>query len=96
MIHLNVLLTVQDPANVEQVAKLLVDCCRLSRLEPGCVRFEVYHSQADETRFILNEHWESEEALDAHRQGQAFTEIYTPQVLPLVTREPHPTTLFQP
>ncbi len=96
MIHLNVLLSVQDPANVDQVRDLLSQCCRLSRQEPGCARFEVYHSTADPTRFILNEHWESESALDQHRQAQAFTEIYTPQVLPLVTREPHPSTLVEP
>lgn len=96
MIHLNVLLTVSDPANVEKVAELLVECCRLSRQEPGCARFEVYHSQTENTRFILNEHWETEAAVDQHRQGQAFTGVYTPQVLPLVTREPHPSTLLQP
>ncbi len=96
MLHLNVWLTVKAPEEVEQVRELLTECCRLSRQEPGCARFEIYHSQVDSTRFLLNEHWETEAALDQHRQAKAFTEIYTPKVLPLVTREPHPSTLVEP
>jgi quinol monooxygenase YgiN len=96
MIHLNVLLTVSKPKDVDKVRDLLTQCCRLSRAEPGCARFEVYHSQNDATRFVLNEHWESQQALDGHRQAQAYTEYYQPQVLPLVTREPHPSTLLEP
>jgi quinol monooxygenase YgiN len=95
MIHLNVLLLVHDPANVSRVRDLLREAGRISRREPGCLRFEVYHSQADPRRFMLCEHWESQAALEVHRQGRAFTEIYSPQVLPLVDREPHPSDLVE-
>ena len=94
MIYLNVLLTVIDPADVSKVRTLLMEAARKSREEPGCRRFEVYHSTADETRFILNEHWESQEAVDGHRKGYAYTQIYQPQVLPLATREGHPSNLL--
>lgn len=94
MFHLNVLLTVRDPKDVETVKNLLVEAGKHSRAEPGCARFEVYHSTADETKFILNEHWESQEAIDGHRQGHAYTQIYQPKVIPLVTREGHPSKLL--
>jgi quinol monooxygenase YgiN len=94
MLHLNVLLTVKDPANVDTVRNLLVEAAKHSRAEPGCARFEVYHSTADNTKFLLNEHWESQAAIDGHRKGHAYTQIYQPKVLPLVTREGHPSTLL--
>ncbi len=89
MFHINVWLTVRDAANVDDVSQLLVQAAKLSRQEPGCVRFEAYHSQADRRRFLLCEHWESQEAWEVHKSAQAFTEIYQPKVLPLVDREPH-------
>jgi quinol monooxygenase YgiN len=96
MLHLNVWLTVKDPADVAKVRQLLSQAAGKSRAEPGCKRFEVYHSTADETKFLLNEHWESQEAIDGHRKGYAYTQIYQPQVLPLVTREGHPSNLIEP
>ncbi len=93
MIHLNVILTVKEERHIGEVRSLLADQGRLAREEPGCVRFEVYHSRENERVFILHEWWESEEALDVHRKARAFTEIYTPRVLPLVERVPHPSTL---
>lgn len=95
MICLNVWLTVKDPSTIEQVKKLLSEQGRLSRAEPGCSRFEVYHSQSDDRVFMLNEHWESQPALDKHREAKAYTTIYKPQVLPLVDRVPHPSTLVE-
>jgi quinol monooxygenase YgiN len=94
MIHLIILLTVNDRADVGTVRDLLAEQGRRSREEPGCLRFEVYHSTADDTKFVLNEHWESQAAIDAHRKAYAYTQIYQPQVLPRVTREPHPSNLL--
>jgi len=94
MIYLNVLLTVKNPADVETVKGLLIEAARHSREEPGCARFEVYHSTAEPTKFILNEHWESQAAIDGHRQGFPYTQIYQPKVIPLVTREGHPSNLL--
>jgi len=94
MIYLNVILTVKDPADVETVKALLIEAGKHSRAEPGCARFEVYHSTAEPTRFLLNEHWESQEAVDGHRQGYPYTQIYQPKVIPLVVREGHPSNLL--
>ena len=95
MIYVNIHLTVNDKADVEKVGKLLAEAGRLSRQEPGCARFEVYHSTADELRYFLCEHWESQAAIDEHRKAKAYTTVYQPQVLPLVVREPHPSTLIE-
>ncbi len=95
MICLNVILTVKDPADVAEVKALLKEQCRLSRQEPGCMRFEVYHSKENPSVFILNERWESQSALDVHRKAEAYTEIYQPKVLPRVDRTPHPSELVE-
>lgn len=86
---LNVWLTVKDPADVPEIRRNLAEQQRLSRLEPGCVRFEVYQSETDPRRFLLHEHWESKQAWEVHRTAQAYLTIYQPHVLPKVDREPH-------
>jgi len=95
MVCLTILLTVRDAADVPNVRAHLVRAMTLSRREPGCERFDVYHSEAEPRRFTLVEHWSSPEALDAHRLAEAYTTIYKPQVLPLVDREPHPSDLLE-
>lgn len=95
MLCVNIILTVNDAADVDSIRELLAEQGRLSRAEPGCLRFEVYHSKENPQVFILNERWESQEALDVHRTAKAYTEIYQPQVLPKVERVPHPSTLVE-
>lgn len=95
MIYVNIVLTVKDPGDVEEIRGLLAEQGRLSRAEPGCRRFEVYHSQNDPQVFLLSEHWESQEALDVHRTAKAYTQIYQPKVLPRVERTPHPSVLVE-
>lgn len=95
MICLNVLLTAKNPADVPTIRDLLTQAMRKSRAEPGCLRFDVYHSTAEPRRFTLIEHWASQAAVDAHRLAEAYTTIYKPQVMPLVDREGHPSTLLE-
>lgn len=94
MIYANILLTVRNPDDIPKVAELLKEQGRLSRAEPGCERFEVYHSQSDPNVFVLIERWASQEALDVHRTAEGYTQIYQPQVLPLVDRVPHVSDLI--
>jgi quinol monooxygenase YgiN len=95
MIYANVLLTANDEQDVPALRDHLQEQGRLSRMEPGCLRFEVYHSQSDPKVFLLIERWESSAALDVHRTAKAYTEIYKPHVLPRVTRSPHPSQLVE-
>lgn len=83
---LHVALTVRNPSDVNTVADLLAEHARLSRAEPGCVRFELFQSREEPQVFFIIEDWESSAALDAHREAAAFTTIYLPRVLPLVER----------
>ena len=92
MIYLNVILTVRAPAEVARVRDLLAETARRSAQEPGCERFEIYQSDADSQVFLLVERWQDQAALDAHRAGVTFQTFYTPNVLPLVDRSPHPST----
>ena len=96
MIYNNVVLTVNNESDIEEVRSLLAEQAQRSSEEPGCVRFEVYHSQADEQQFLLIEQWETQEDLDRHKEAKAFTELYIPKVIPLVSRVPHPSDLVWP
>jgi quinol monooxygenase YgiN len=89
MYYLNVWLTAKDAADVESLRKLLSEHQRLTRLEPGCVRFEVYQCEEDPRRFLLHEHWETKQAWEVHKTLKAVQEIYLPLVIPKVDREPH-------
>ena len=95
MICLTILLTAKDAADIPLLCDLLVQSMRKSRAEPGCLRFDVYHSTAEPRRFTLVEHWADQAAIDAHRLAEAYTTIYKPQVMPLVDREGHPSTFFE-
>ena len=94
MIHLTVVLTVRDTTDVPFVRTTMTELGRLAKLDAGCVRFEVYHSQADKRVFFLNEIWESAASLDAHRQTKAFVETYMKTVVPKLERAPHPCDLL--
>ncbi|MFN0055090.1 MAG: putative quinol monooxygenase [Planctomycetales bacterium] len=95
MFCINVWLTVKDPAHVDTVRELLAEAVKWTRVEPGCLRFEVYHSEADPRRFLLVERWAQKSDWETHRQAKAFSEIYAPKVLPLVDREPHISVLIE-
>lgn len=94
MIHNLVNIKVKNSEDIGRVAELLVELGRLSRTEPGCVRFEAYHSVSDPVTFMLNEWWIDQAALDAHRAASAFENLYKPKVLPLVERMAHASELL--
>jgi len=89
MIYANIFLTVKDPHDVAEIKELLKEQRRLSLQEPGCERFEVYHSTANPQAFILVERWTDQAALDEHRKAFAYTTVYAPKVIPKVDRTPH-------
>jgi quinol monooxygenase YgiN len=95
MIYGNIVLTVNQEQDIPIIRELLAEQGRLSRQEPGCERFEVYHSLSDPKTFLLVERWANQEALDLHRKAQAYTTIYQPQVLPKVSRVPHMSELVE-
>ncbi len=94
MLYQNVVLTVKHTTDIEKVGALLRQHADLSRVEPGCERFEVYQSNEHPHIFFLIERWSSEEAMAVHKEAHAVQTIYFPQVIPLVERTPHPSTLI--
>jgi quinol monooxygenase YgiN len=74
MICLTILLTAKNEADVPRLRDLLAEAMRSSRAEPGCLRFDVYHSTAEPRRFTLVEHWADQAAIDAHRLAEAYTD----------------------
>src|SRR5690606_4698388 len=89
MIWIHVSLMVRNQTDIATVRDRLAEHGRLSREEPGCLRFEVYQSQLDPHAFYLLEAWESQQTLAVHREAAAFQTIYAPHVLPLVDRAAH-------
>ena len=89
MKNLVIELRVNNESDVDEIRGLLAEQARLSLLEPGCLRFEIVHSQADRCVFFLFEQWKSAESHQVHKTAQAFTEIYQPKVLPRAERIAH-------
>ncbi len=95
MFHINVLLKVHDAGDVEEIRELMTELMRASRAEPGCVKFDVFHSHDDPLTFLLYETWADEQAWKDHRERDAVQTIYLPKVLPKVDRVPHISTLLE-
>lgn len=57
----------------DRVAALLPEHARLTRAEPGCLRFEVWRSQADPCRFAVSECFRDRAAFEAHQARAAAT-----------------------
>ncbi len=97
-LDLLVILKAKDIGSVAVLRELMTIHANLSLQELGCLRFEAFESQTAAGTFIVVERWQSQAALDAHRQAKAITSVYVPKILPLVERELHlcsplPTTL---
>ena len=96
MVYNNVLLRVKDIKNISLVGELLKEQAKRSSEEPGCIRFELYHSSSDVQQFILVEQWANDGDLERHKNAKAFTELYLPKVIPLVDRSSHLSELLWP
>lgn len=86
MLYHNVVLRAHSEP--EFTCELLQEHAERSRKEPGCLRFDVYKAPVQRQTFLLIERWESWEAIDAHRLGASYAEVYRPRVMPRVIRSP--------
>ena len=94
MVYTNVILNLKNIDDAKKVSGMLTTLAEMSRDEPGCDRFEVYHSQSAARIFMLVERWLTQELLDDHRKADSFAVFYMDNVIPLVERVPHPCTLI--
>ena len=62
-----VVATIKVKPGVEERARaLLRDGVAPTRLEPGCLNYDLHQSSTDPTEFLFHENWASDAALDAH------------------------------
>lgn len=90
MFSLIVIITANTHADIAPLADALARMRPLCLAEPGCLHWEAYQSQGQPGRFVLVEHWQSQANWETHDHGVAIQDIYVPDILPLITREVHP------
>jgi quinol monooxygenase YgiN len=65
-------LLVQFTADTAELAEThvqaVVDLCKVAQQQPGCLQFEVFRSALRPERYLVLEHWASQEALDERRK----------------------------
>ena len=56
------------PRRETAMGEALVEICRASRKEKGCLQYELHQSAEDPALFLLYEDWATQSDLDAHMQ----------------------------
>jgi quinol monooxygenase YgiN len=72
-VYLSGFLLCRSLEEADRVAALLPEHIRLTRAEPGCLRFEVWRSHADPCRFAVSESFRDRAAFTAHQARAADT-----------------------
>lgn len=60
---------------IDQVIKLYDELVTLSRLEEGCISYELYQDKSNPLLLAVMEEWKSKEVLDIHMKTEHFTRI---------------------
>lgn len=66
------------PDRVEAVSTALPEHIRLTRAEPGCIRFDVVRSAGQPTHFLVSEIFADRSAFEAHQRragASAWAEV---------------------
>jgi autoinducer 2-degrading protein len=83
MIHILARWRARENKHAEVLA--LVDQMKLkSTAEPGNHRYDVYQNCDDPHQFLLDELYESEEAVQAHRNSDHFKTLVETQIAPML------------
>ncbi|HQU69349.1 MAG TPA: antibiotic biosynthesis monooxygenase [Albidovulum sp.] len=72
-VALNGFLICRSLEEADRVSHLLPNHIRLTRAEPGCLKFEVFRSQADPVRFAVSELFRDRASFDAHQARTSDT-----------------------
>ena len=65
------------PGNQDMVRRAALDCVEPTRAEPGNLAYDLTVDAQDPTLFVFVEHWESQAALEAHRQTPHYKALGT-------------------
>ena len=71
MIILNAKITVKTGKREEVILKM-ENLIKSTRLESGCISYDLFSSTDDDSVLMVFEQWESKEALDSHTQTDHF------------------------
>lgn len=82
------------PNQGDAVEKALREMIPLARQEEGCIHFLVSRSQENSDEFLLYEVYDSEVALERHRETPHFKRIIEGAVLPLLEKRER--TIYNP
>lgn len=77
-------LIAEDFIQVDQIAQVLPlyqELIDKTRLESGCIAYDLYHDLRDSGHFIFVEEWIDRAALDAHVASEHFQRL-VPQIAP--------------
>ena len=66
-INITVLLKAKEEST-EKVKELLENLVANSRLESGCVQYDLHQDVQDATTFVFHEVWKNKEGLDLHKE----------------------------
>lgn len=73
------------PGKAGALRDLLTGMAPACRAEPGCLRWDVWHDQSNAGRFVLDELYTDNAAIDAHRETPHF-KSYVAQINDLAER----------
>lgn len=60
---------------VEEVIKLYKELGRSSKIEEGCIKYELYQDEKDFRILAVVEEWENKDALNKHTTSEHFNRI---------------------
>lgn len=60
------------PGKRDEIISKSQDLIKSTRLEPGCISYNLYASTEDEDALVMIEQWENKEVLDTHMQTEHF------------------------
>lgn len=66
-LHLTGFLICDTMDEADRVSEILPEHIRLTRAEPGCLKFEVFRSHEDPARFAVSEIFRDKAAFEAHQ-----------------------------
>lgn len=75
-----------DPLHIDKVLPLYEALVQATRLEPGCLHYELCQDIKNPGHFVFVEEWEDEAALDAHVASAHFQSL-VPQIDRYTIRE---------
>jgi len=63
---------IANPGERDEIVSKSRDLIKSTRLEPGCISYDLYMNAEDDDILLMLERWETLEALQSHSQTEHF------------------------